>query len=166
MPVEFFKRDEGSLSLDFLPDALDENPKLDGKMFDVFSFKKAESGKGYMLYTSDFIAWFFKKDKIMVQVLEALDYYCKTGTGYQFVIQVESSLKSKFNLGLDTDREVTYIPLENTSYVLENMKSTEGTKKGKKVVEKKPVENPFLKKKTKPVPLPPSTDPLKDGDTI
>lgn len=138
MPIEFFVQDEEQPSLDFLPDALEEDPKLNGKMFDVFSFKKAKSGKGYMLYTTHFIVWFFKKEKVLQQVLEALDFYCKSGKGYQFVIQVDKKAKSKFHLGIDSEREVTYIPLENTSYLLADMRDMEVTKKEKSVT------NPFL----------------------
>jgi len=144
MAIEFFQQEEESTSLEFLPDALETNPKLNGKLFDVFSFKKAKSGKGYMLYTSDFICWFFKKEKTIQQALEALDYYCKTGTGFQFVVKVDKTLKSKFVLGIDTEREVKYIPLENASYRLvlpndmEDMNPTE----------KK--ENPFLFKSQNP----------------
>lgn len=158
MAIEFFAQEEESTSLDFLPDALEENPKLNGKTFDVFSFKKAKSGKGYMLYTSDFICWFFKKEKVIQQALEALDYYCKTGSGFQFVVQVDKKAKSKFHLGIDDEREVKYIPLENASYRLENGNESEDT-----VSEKK--ENPFLLSKTPPVPSPLLTTPPSNGDS-
>lgn len=144
MAIEFFAQEEESASLEFLPDALEDNPKLNGKIFDVFSFKKAKSGKGYMLYTSDFICWFFKKEKVLQQALEALDYYCKTGSGFQFVVQVDKKLKSKFSLGIDTEREAKFIPLENTSYrlaVLNDIEDTQSTEKK---------ENPFLFRKPTP----------------
>jgi hypothetical protein len=158
MGIEFFVQEEEGISLEFLPDALEENPKLNGRMFDVFSFKKAKSGKGYMLYTSDFICWFFKKDKTLSQAIEALDYYCKTGSGYQFVVQVDKKLKSKFILGIDNDREVKYIPLENTSYrlALENdMEAIEEVKKE---------GNPFLFKKQNPSLLPLNTELPNNGE--
>lgn len=158
MAIEFFKHEEESTSLDFLPDALETNPKLNGKIFDVFSFKKAKSGKGYMIYTSHFIAWFYKKEKVLTQALEALDYYCKTGSGFQFVVEVNTKIKNKFVLGIDTDREVTYVPLENTSYrlVLENdMEAT--TLKEEKA-------NPFLLKKLNPSLPSLNTVPLNNGD--
>lgn len=148
MPIEFFSQEEESQSLDFLPDALEENPKINGKTFDVFSFKKAKSGKGYMLYTSDFICWFFKKEKVLTQALEALDFYCKTGSGFQFVVQVDKKAKSKFHLGIDTDRQVKYIPLENVSYRLVTESDTEDTQTETKK------ENPFLFIKSTPS-LPP-----------
>lgn len=159
MAIEFFAQEEEQTSLDFLPDALEENPKLNGKMFDVFSFKKAKSGKGYMLYTSDFICWFFKKEKVLQQALEALDYYCKTGSGYQFVVQVDKKAKNKFHLGIDTERSVKYVPLENTSYRLETQSDMEDTVQ----ISKK--ENPFLVQKLTPslLPLNP-TSPLNDGE--
>jgi hypothetical protein len=159
MAIEFFQQEEESTSLDFLPDALEENPKLNGKIFDVFSFKKAKSGKGYMLYTSDFICWFFKKDKTLTQALEALDYYCKTGSGFQFVVQVDKKLKSKFVLGIDTEREVKYIPLENTSFRLELESDMEVTQ------EKKKEGNPFLFRTQSLSLLPLSMDPPNNGDT-
>lgn len=148
MPIEFFSQDEETISLDFLPDALEDNPKLNGQMYDVFSFKKAKSGKGYMLYTSHFICWFFKKEKACTQMLEALDYYCKQGIGYQFVVQVDKKLKSKFALGIDSEREVKYIPLENMSYRLGSQNESEDTQTS---VQK---ENPFLLKTPNPS-LPP-----------
>jgi len=160
MAIEFFKQDEESDSLDFLPDALEENSKLDGKIFDVFSFKKAKSGKGYMLYTSHFICWFFKKEKILQQALEALDYYCKTGSGFQFVVQVDKKAKSKFHLGLDTEREAKFIPLENASFRLAVENDLEGTTTEKKG------ENPFLFKIPSPSLLPPAIDPPNSGDSI
>lgn len=157
MVIEFFNQEDEGKSLDFLPDALEDDPKLNGKMFDVYSFKKAKSGKGYMLYTSDFICWFFKKDKTLAQVLEALDYYCKTGTGFQFVVLVDRKLKSKFTLGIDQEREVSYVPLENTSYRLGLESDTEDTvqeiKKG----------NPFLFKTQNPSLLPLVTETLTVG---
>lgn len=158
MPIEFFKQEEETVSLDFLPDVLEENPKINGKTFDVFSFKKAKSGKGYMLYTSDFICWFFKKEKVLQQALEALDFYCKTGAGFQFVVQVDKTLKSKFSLGIDTDREVKYIPLENTSYRLGDQKNMEATLKESKAV------NPFLVSKSTPSLHPLNTVPPNNGD--
>jgi len=160
MAIEFFKQEEETLSLDFLPDALEENPKLNGKIFDVFAFKKAKSGKGYMLYTSDFICWFFKKEKVLTQALEALDYYCKTGTGFQFVVQVDKKLKSKFILGLDTDRETTYVPLENTCY-----RSATANDMGDIPKEKK-VDNPFLVKNSNPSLPPLNTVPANNGEPI
>lgn len=159
MAIEFFKQEEEQESLDFLPDALEERPSLNGKLFDVFSFKKAKSGKGYMLYTSDFICWFFKKEKVLQQALEALDCYCKTGTGYQFVVQVDKKAKSKFHLGVDAEREVKYIPLENTSYRLVTMNDTEGTRKEKKD------SNPFLIMTPPPSLLPLSTEHPNNGDS-
>jgi hypothetical protein len=158
MAIEFFAQEEESTSLEFLPDALEENPKLNGKFFDVFAFKKAKSGKGYMLYTSDFICWFFKKEKVLTQALEALDYYCKVGQGFQFVVQVDKKLKSKFQLGIDTEREVKYIPLEGLSYrlVLENdMVDTSLEKKA---------ENPFLVKTLSPSLPPLITDRQTNGE--
>lgn len=171
MAIEFFKQEEDSVSLDFLTDALEANPKLNGKLFDVFSFKKAKSGKGYSVYTSDFICWFFKKEKVLNQALEALDYYCKMGIGYQFVIQVDKSAKGKFHLGIDTERKVKYVPLENASYRLELQKELEGTVQTKKSEEKN--DNPFLINSKKqntnestPVPLPPlTTGSQSNGDS-
>lgn len=161
MAIEFFTDDEESPSLDFLPDALDENPKLDGKIFDVFSFKKAKSGKGYLLYTSHFICWFFKKEKVLTQALEALDYYCKTGTGYQFVVRVDKKAKGKFHLGLDTERETKYVPLENTSYRSGELKDMEDTQKEKRG------DNPFLIPKLSPSLHPLSTEqPNNGGETV
>lgn len=157
MPIEFFAQEEESTSLDFLPDALEENPKLHGKVFDVFAFKKAKSGKGYMLYTSDFIAWFFKKEKVLQQALEALDYYCKSGSGFPFVIQVDKQAKSKFHLGIDTDREAKFVPLENASYRLAQPNDTEDTQITT------PKDNPFLFKKTTPSLQPQSIDPQSNG---
>lgn len=169
MAIEFFKQEEDQPDLEFLPDALLINPKLDGKLFDVFSFKKAKSGKGYMVYTSDFICWFFRKEKVIGQALEALDYYCKTGTGYQFVVQVDKKTKGKFHLGLDTDREVKYIPLENASYRLELSNESEDTAPNQ--TNEKKNTNPFLVtpkdrglEQLNPVPLPPQTiDQPNDG---
>jgi hypothetical protein len=158
MAIEFFNQEEEVTSLDFLPDALEENPKLNGKLFDVFSFKKAKSGKGYMLYTSDFICWFFKKDKVLTQALEALDYYCKIGSGYQFVVMVDKKLKSKFSLGIDTDREVKYVPLENASYRLALENDTED------IPTEKQKANPFLFKKQNPSLPPLNTETLNNGD--
>jgi len=159
MPIEFFTQEEDSTSLDFLPDALEENPKLNGKTFDVFSFKKAKSGKGYMLYTSDFICWFFKKEKVLQQALEALDFYCKTGKGFQFVVQVDKKAKSKFHLGIDSDREVTYVPLENTSYRLGVESDMEDTPTMEKKV------NPFLINTLTPsLPSPVAIDHLNNGE--
>jgi len=160
MPIEFFVQDEESPSLEFLPDYLEENPKCDGKIFDVFSFKKAKSGKGYMLYTSHFICWFFKKEKVLQQALEALDFYCKTGSGFQFIVQVNKKSKSKFTLGIDTDREVRYIPLENASYRSGTMNDTEDTQETKNAV------NPFLIQKSTPSLPPLPTESLINGDTI
>lgn len=160
MTIEFFNQEEEVTSLEFLPDALEENPKLNGKLFDVFSFKKAKSGKGYMLYTSDFICWFFKKDKTLTQALEALDYYCKTGKGFQFVVLVDKKLKSKFSLGIDSEREVKYVPLENTSYRLEVESDMEDTMKEKKQ------GNPFLLKLSTPSLLPLNIKPPTNGEQI
>lgn len=157
MPIEFFEQEEEKDHLDFLPDALEENPRLDGKLFDVFAFKKAKSGKGYMLYTSHFICWFFKKEKPLQQALEALDYYCKTGTGFQFVVKVDKKLKSKFVLGLDSEREAKFVPLENTCYRL----AQENDMEDMNLPMKK--ENPFLLK-IKTVPSSLSIDPAKLGD--
>lgn len=159
MPIEFFSQEEEQTSLDFLPDYLEENPKINGKTFDVFSFKKAKSGKGYMLYTSHFICWFFKKEKVLQQALEALDYYCKTGSGFQFVVQVDNKTKSKFHLGIDTDREAKYIPLENTSFRLADKNDTEviGSEKKK--------DNPFLLQKTNPSLPTLVTAPQNNGET-
>jgi hypothetical protein len=158
MAIEFFTQDDEQPSLEFLPDALEENSKLDGKIFDVFSFKKAKSGKGYMLYTSHFICWFFKKEKVLTQALEALDFYCKTGTGFQFVVQVDKKAKSKFHLGIDSERTAKYIPLENASFRLVNGNDMEDTQKENKAV------NPFLLKIPLPSLLSPNTEPLTDGD--
>ena len=148
MAIEFFTQDEETPSLEFLPDYLEENPKANGKIFDVFAFKKAKSGKGYMLYTSHFICWFFKKEKVLQQALEALDYYCKTGTGYTFVVQIDSKAKNKFHLGIDNEREAKYVPLENTSYRLALPTDTEDTPTKKETI------NPFLIQKKNPS-LPP-----------
>lgn len=158
MAIEFFAQKDEQTSLDFLPDALEENPKLNGKMFDVFSFKKAKSGKGYMLYTSDFICWFFKKEKVLQQALEALDYYCKTGSGFQFVVLVDKKLKSKFSLGIDTDRTVKYIPLEDTSYLLAAGNDMEDIQTENKK------ENPFIFTIPSPSLLPPNTEEANNGD--
>lgn len=158
MSIEFFKQEEESPVLEFLSEALESRPKLNEKLFDVYSFKKANSGKGYMLYTSDFICWLFKKDKILTQALEALDYYCKTGTGFQFVIYVDKKLKNKFSLGIDTDREVKYIPLENTSYRLALQNDMEDIQREKKVT------NPFLFKTQNPSLPPLDTETLINGE--
>lgn len=159
MTIEFFIQDDEQPSLDFLPEVLEENPKINGQFFDVFSFKKAKSGKGYLVYTSHFICWFFKKEKVLTQALEALDYYCKIGSGYQFVVQVDKKVKSKFRLGIDTERTVKFVPLENTSFVLETYKNTAGIALETKTV------NPFLI--TNPLPsLPPlnTTDLANSGE--
>lgn len=148
MAIEFFEQNEESISFDFLPDYLEENPKIDGRLYDVVAFKKAKSGKGYMLYTSHFICWFFKKEKVLQQALEALDYYCKSGGGFQFVVKVDKKAKSKFHLGIDNEREAKFVPLENGSYRLQIESDMEDTQMEKKK------ENPFLFKKSTPVPSP------------
>jgi len=148
MPIEFFKEELETPNLEFVGDYLKDNPKSDGKLYDVDSIKKAKSGKGYMLYTSHFICWFFKKEAIMSQIIEALDYYCQVGSGYILVIQLDKKAKKGFHIGIDQDRETVYVPLENQSYLSLHTSSMEVIQK-----ENKDSTNPFLKKK--PLPLPP-----------
>lgn len=139
MGIQFFEQPSESVDLEFASNYLEANPKQNGKIFDLVSVKKAKSGKGYMLYTSDFIVWYYRKEKVLQQILEALDIFCKVGGGKQFVIQLDKTASKKFNIGIDEEREATYIPLENASYVLQGKQELEGIKKEKKEV------NPFLK---------------------
>lgn len=135
--IDFFDSEASSVDLEFAADYLAAHPKENGTVHDIHTVKLAKSGKGYMLYTQEFLCWLFKKEKTATQLIEALEYYVKVGGGFQLVVQLDKKAKSSVKYGVDRDRSATYFPLGKGFSVYEEESEN-------------PSENPFLI----PLPLP------------
>lgn len=109
--IDFFDTESPSIDLDFATDYLKANPKRDQDIFHIHSIKLAKSGKGYMLYTNEFMCWLFKKEKTATQLIEALEYYVKVGGGFQLVVKLDKKAKNNVVYGIDKDIPCSYFPL-------------------------------------------------------
>ena len=86
--------------LPFLPEYFENSAEdVDGEMSLLLSVNIAKSGKGYLLKTNDFMVWLWKKDNISAPLIELLEKHCTEPTmPLQIVLQIQSRLKSKFQL--------------------------------------------------------------------
>ena len=103
--IQFFETETNSSDTPFLSDLLKEanGKSLIGKTFVVNEVLAVSSGKGYLIRTDEFITFIWKKQKVTIQLIEALNFYFEQGTGYTLCAVVDPKVKSGCQLGVDFD---------------------------------------------------------------
>lgn len=117
----------------FATEYLAANKRELDREFSVTEIMAAKSGKGYMVHTEHFVCWLWRKSKITIMLLEALQAYVETGTGFHLFVTLTNKNKDCFLIGCNTDISAKWYDLGNGLYSLtpKELSSTEG-------------ENPFL----------------------
>lgn len=117
MSLTFFesKEDNGNGELEFFNEWLEKNPKPKNKEFEVTECKASKSGKGYMLVTTDFQIWLWKKQKLTQQLLEAFNVWVniEPDTGFRLVVVLDLKSKDKYRIGVDKETKVTWFQMGN-----------------------------------------------------
>ena len=102
MAIQFFE-EAVSIQLDFASDYLKENPKENGKSYEVTEVKLTNAGSGYMVYTDVCTGFYYKKEKVLQQLLEALEVYVDGQDGYALFMVLDKKAKKGFSLGIDVE---------------------------------------------------------------
>lgn len=114
MALKFFDNEPTTNgNLEFAADYLKENPKEDGKIYEITEFKITSSGNGYLLYTDKFMGFLFKNAKVTKQIIEALEYYASQPNGYGFYAQLSKKAKNGINIAIDSDEPRTWFVSKN-----------------------------------------------------
>lgn len=116
MALKFFdtESDNGTGSLEFLNDWLVENPKNKKTQFLITEIKRVQSGKGYIVSTTDFNVFAWKNAKITKMLLEALDAYVnKLKWGYELYIVLKSPTKADYMIAADEETKITWFSIKN-----------------------------------------------------
>lgn len=136
MALQFFDTEStGTGNKPFASDYLKENPKMNGKPFQVREVYRTQSDKGYMFIFDDFSAFLFKNQKTAKQIIEALEFYCEKQDGYALVGVLDKTLKNGIKFAVDFDEPTSWFTRGNEHY------STTESDLG---VEHNPKGNPFL----------------------
>lgn len=136
MALKFFDDEStNSGNKPFASDYLKENPKMNGKQFQVREVYRTQSDKGYMFIFDDFSAFLFKNQKTAKQIIEALDYYCENQDGYALVGVLDKGLKNGIKFAVDFDEPTSWFTKGNEHFV---------TNESDLGVERLPKGNPFL----------------------
>ncbi len=153
MAITFFQYDESSSSLEFLSDYFEDHPEIEGQDFEILAISPVKSGKGYLLTTPEFQVFYFKKEKIILQLLQALEHYCGNGYGPKVICRVDSTIKSLHLLGIDEDNRREWMFSQGKYSIVG----------GPGISPKKALpsdgSNPFISRKFIPSPLSPSPTP-------
>jgi len=102
MAIQFFE-EAASIQLDFAADYLKENPKENGKSYEVTEVRLTNAGSGYMVYTDVCTGFYYKKEKVLQQLLEALQVYVEGQDGYALFMVLDKKTKKGFSLGIDAE---------------------------------------------------------------
>jgi hypothetical protein len=136
MALKFFDDEStGTGNKPFASDYLKENPKQNGKQFQVREVYRTQSDKGYMFIFDDFSAFLFKNQKTAKQIIEALEFYCEKQDGYALVGVLDKTLKNGIKFAVDFDEPTSWFTRGNEHF------STTESDLG---VEHNPKGNPFL----------------------
>lgn len=131
MSLTFFeaKEDNGNGELLFLNEWLEQNPKPKNKEFAVIECKASKSKKGFMLITSDFQVWLWKKQKLTQQLLEAFDVWVnkEPDSGFKLVVVIDLSAKDKYRVAVDKEVKVTWFAMGNGYTTLDGNAYSEET---------------------------------------
>lgn len=100
--------------------------------YEVIEILKAKSGKGYLVKTTDFACWLWKKQKLTNQLIEALESYCKNG-GYSLFVVAITDKQDGYRIACDKE--------------MSSLWYTDGKKYSKEAIpeeQQETGENPFL----------------------
>jgi len=133
MAIQFFE-EAASIQLDFAAEYLKENPKENGKSYEVTEIRLTNAGSGYMVYTDVCTGFYYKKEKVLGQLLEALEVYIDGQDGYAIFMVLDKKAKKGFSLGIDVEIKRNWFGCQKKYSLL----ATDGLEsKGKQ-------SNPFL----------------------
>jgi hypothetical protein len=131
MALTFFEslEDNGTGELEFFNEWVKANPKPKSKEFVVTEIKAAKSGKGYMLVTTDFQIWLWKKQKLAVMLLQALDVWVnkEPDTGFNLIVVLDPKGKDGYKVAVDKEQKVTWFTMGNGFTTLEQSAYSEET---------------------------------------
>lgn len=116
--LTFFETDQPKADTPFLSELLkgEGSERLEGKVFPINQITAASSGKGYTVYTDEFICFIWKKLKTTEQLLQALNFYYEAGNGYLLCVAVSSKFKNGFKIGVDFE-QTAYWQKKDESFV-------------------------------------------------
>lgn len=146
MALKFFEpvEDSGNGQLEFLNDWLEANPKNKTKQFLITEIRRTKSDKGYLISTTHFNVFIWKKQKLTTMLIEALDAYVNTFEhGYALYVVLKTPTSKDFSLAMDEDEMVTWFASKNGYTTTEPNASSKEESQG---------TNPFLPI-TPPTPL-------------
>jgi len=124
MAISFFEEseDNGTGSLEFLNDWLEENPKNKEKSFPITEIKLAKSKKGYTVSTGKFMVFLWKKSKVATMIVEAMNVWInlEPDTGFQLLVVLDPKTKDGYKIGVDKEKHVTWFQMGNGFTTLEH----------------------------------------------
>lgn len=108
MTIEFLTSD-GEGRLPFAKEFLDENPKADGKAFQITSVVQAKSKKGYMLITNSFCYWLWNNSTEVKTLLPMLEKWVSgEEEGKELLIKLTKKSPSGGMIGIEREKPVTW----------------------------------------------------------
>lgn len=131
MALTFFEsnEDNGNGELEFFGDWIKKNPKPKNKEFVVTEMKAAKKGNGYMLITTDFQIWLWKKQKLTQLLLEAFNVWVniEPDTGFSLMVVIDSKAKDGYKVAVDKEHKVTWFTMGNGYTSMEQSAYSEET---------------------------------------
>ena len=119
MAIQFFE-EAASIQLDFAAEYLKENPKENGKSYEVTEIRLTNAGSGYMVYTDVCTGFYYKKEKVLAQLLEALQVYVEGQDGYAIFMVLDKKTKKGFSLGIDVEVKRNWFGCQKKYSLLES----------------------------------------------
>lgn len=136
MALKFFEESNPTAgTLPFLDEYIKKAKNLKTDTFEVNEISRVKSDKGYLIKTDKFIAFLWKNAKVTQQLIEALDFYINSGTGYAVVVYLPDTKKADFKMAVDFDKEVTWFTAKNGYTTTQEESSSQAID---------PDKNPFL----------------------
>lgn len=139
MAITFFEEAK-SIQLDFASEYLKSHPKEHGKSYEVKEVRLTNAGSGYMIYSDVCTGFFYKKETILQQLLEALQVYVEGQDGYAVFMVLDKTAKKGFSLGVDMTEKRNWFGSGKKFTQVEEIGFGSETKSS----------NPFLKDLTSP----------------
>lgn len=107
MAIRVFEEQESNLvSKPFVNEWVEGNKKDVGRPYSIESVILSKKGTGYLVTTSEFLAFYWKKSSIATQLIEALEYYSEVGEGPRLVAIPQKDGTCK--IGVDEDNSFFY----------------------------------------------------------
>lgn len=107
--LSFFSDKSNSTRLPFYDEWRKEQSFKETKYYVVTEITQVKSGKGYMLYTTNFSIFLWGNASFTKSLLEALQaYLTRPEEGYELIVVVDKDKKKPYQIAANKDKTITW----------------------------------------------------------